>query len=118
MTYTRVHVYRNLTKGCWSIKDAKTGKVIGHSDGLRIFDAKFIVQKGGQARVRREKKKYVHAYVSGFLNRMNTPEGSGVGERVMYNPYRHDTFMVGGSPAQGSYEYVSFGEGGAVFAYS
>jgi len=111
----RVHVYRNLTKGCWSIKDAKTGRVVNHADNLKIYNAKFVVQKGGQERVRREKKKYVHAYVSGETDvSMNW---GGVGQQVTYNPYTHDMFMCGDEPADNVYSMVSFGDSGKVFAY-
>jgi len=119
----KVHVYRNLTKGCWSVKDAKTGKVIDHLNSLKLYGAKFVVQKGGQARVRREKKKYVHAYVSGDTvpnSKAATQEcwwANHVGSRVVYNPFINDTFMVGTEPSQGVYDIVSFRNSGKVFAY-
>ena len=64
----RVRVYRNLSIDCWSIqeKTTKGWRVSRYRVlGFTLNDCKFIVHKGGQNRVRRENKKYVHAYVEG-----------------------------------------------------
>ena len=89
---TRVRVYRNLTRECWSIqeKTSKGWRVIGHQHHLILKDARFIVSKAGQARVRREGKKYVHAYVEGEL--VSAIERPKSGRTIRYNPYFSDTF--------------------------
>jgi hypothetical protein len=84
-----VHVYRNLHKNKWSIK--YKGKVIKHLDELVLINCVFRVQKAGRAKVLREKRKNVHAYVCGELTDItdtticNTPAG--------YNPYKRDCFV-------------------------
>ena len=87
----RVYVYWNLHKKCWSVK--QNGRVKGHATKLALKDCRFLVGKAGQARVRREKKKNVHAGVSGYM-KFGLPWW--IGNRacfVMYNPYKHDTFI-------------------------
>ena len=58
----RVKVYRNLTYKCWTICDAKDGKLYCHADSVDLRDCKFLVQPAGRARVLKEKQKNVHAY--------------------------------------------------------
>ena len=88
----RVHVYRNLHNGLWSIR--QDGIIVGHDDHLLLKDCKFRVQPAGRAKVLAERKKNVHAYISGFLcNQEDTnivPEGNSC--EVSYNPYKHPYF--------------------------
>ena len=89
----RLYVYWNLHKKCWSVK--QSGKVKGHATLIFLKDCRFLVGKAGQARVRAEKKKNVHAGVSGYLA-MNAEFHRQQVDRdcwVMYNPYKHDTFV-------------------------
>ena len=93
----RLYVYWNISKKTWSVR--QSGKVVGHSDLIFLKDCRFLVAKAGQARVRREKKKNVHAGVSGYLA-MNAEFCNAVYHSppsafcfVMYNPYKHDTFV-------------------------
>lgn len=73
---TRVRVYANLTKKIWSIKnhqpgDAGYGKLwesCKHARWIRLSDVEFKVSLAGRDRVRREKKKYVHAYAQGIAS--------------------------------------------------
>ena len=62
-----VDVYRNLHKKTWSIRDRKTGRVVGHQKEVNVLDAKFVVQPSGRARVLQEGRKNVHAFVRGTL---------------------------------------------------
>jgi len=66
-----VDVYRNLRPGygtpCWSIRDPKSGRVLGHATDLELEDPTFIVSAAGRERVRREGRKNVHAVVRGTL---------------------------------------------------
>ena len=91
----RLYVYWNLHKKTWSVR--QSGKIVGHSDLIFLKDCRFLVGKAGQARVRREGKKNVHAGVSGYLamnaefcNANYNKDGDCF---VMYNPYKHDTFV-------------------------
>ena len=93
----RLYVYWNLHKKTWSVR--QSGKIVGHTNLVFLKDCRFLVGKAGQARVRREKKKNVHAGVSGYLA-MNAEFCSAVYHNpaspfcfVMYNPYKHDTFI-------------------------
>ena len=87
----RVYVYWNLHRKCWSVRQG--GKVKGHATKLALKDCRFLVGKAGQARVRREGKKNVHAGVSGYL-KFDIPWWVGNTTCfVMYNPYKHDTFI-------------------------
>ena len=92
----RLYVYWNIQKKTWSVR--QSGKVVGHTGLIFLKDCRFLVGKAGQARVRREGKKNVHAGVSGYLamyaefhkaaKPVATPKCW-----VMYNPYKHDTFI-------------------------
>ena len=64
-TSKKVRVYKNLHKGCYSVKQGGLVKV--HADNVTLEDVKFIVSKIGQERVRKEKRKNVHAFVEGFV---------------------------------------------------
>ena len=87
----RLYVYWNLHKKTWSVR--QSGKIVGHSDLIFLKDCRFLVGKAGQARVRREKKKNVHAGVSGYLAMSAEVPDNELGCYVMYNPYKNDTFV-------------------------
>lgn len=89
----RLYIYWNLHKKTWSVR--QSGKIVGHSDLIFLKDCRFLVGKAGRERVRREKKKNVHAGVSGYLA-MNAEFHRQQVDRdcwVTYNPYKHDTFI-------------------------
>lgn len=93
-TNKRVQVYKNLHKDMWSVRQA--GKIIFHCNRLILRDVKFHVQPAGRDKVRREGKKNVHAYLSGYLFHVRglnklTDDRYLV---VTYNPYKHDTFVT------------------------
>jgi hypothetical protein len=88
----KVRVYWNLHKHKWSIQSCKSGLVIDHKQYITLLDAKFVVRKGGQKRVREEGKKNVHAFAVGYL--MSSKQSSYHDwDRVKYNPYTDDYFM-------------------------
>lgn len=93
----KVFVYRNLSYRdgvVWSAKSVALKVVVGHLPDVLIENPVFKVSKAGQARVRREQKKYVHAGVQGHLS---DPDGWMIRMdslvRVTYNPYKNDTFV-------------------------
>ncbi len=93
----RVRVYWNLHKKLWSIQSTKTNKVIGHDNHVVLSEAKFVVRKGGQKRVREQGKKNVHAFAVGMLASpfISHPPIENFGwNRVRYNPYEDDYFKV------------------------
>lgn len=85
-----VFVYRNLHKKCLSVQ--QDGIVRCHVDNIVLEDAEFRVGKAGQARVRKEKKKNVHARVKGYI----VPRPQDIlnmdWQAVHYNPYKTDEF--------------------------
>jgi len=102
----KVEVFRNLRKNCFSVRALEgenKGKVILHTDAVLLKDVEFRVQQGGQARVRRERKKYVHAFVRGEIRAVssfaaNTLKGLAKSRNIRmnqfaYNPYENDTFI-------------------------
>jgi hypothetical protein len=82
-----VKVYRNLHKGCWSIR--QNGLVKAHADKINLFDCKFLVNKKGRLKVIKEKRKNVHAFVKGYL--WDTPFN--LIKQVAYDPYVRDSFF-------------------------
>jgi len=100
MVGTKVEVYWNLHKKCWSIRHAH-GKLIAdrpHRSYLEMEDVTWVVQQGGRERVLREGKKNVHAFARGTLIETkgftrHKRQGRGRAVSVTYNPYKHSTFM-------------------------
>lgn len=98
----RVFVYFNLHKKCFSIKaleGADKGRVIAHRDAVLLEGCKFIVSETGRQRVIREKRKNVHAGVSGtWINADRVDKHfeflSIVGRQVTYNPYKYSSFVI------------------------
>jgi|TARA_R100000455_G_scaffold30017_1_gene20663 hypothetical protein len=95
----KVRVYWNLHKHKWSVQNCKTGLVTDHKQHITLQDAKFVVRKGGQERVRKEGKKNVHAFAVGYISEFSVPTSErlklefGDWDRVKYNPYTDDYFM-------------------------
>ena len=92
----RVQVYYNLHKKCLSIR--YRGKVIEHAREVTLTDAKFHVSEKGRQRVLKEKRKNVHAYVSGKLKEsfwfLQSPKYIWTAkQRVTYNPYKYKNFV-------------------------
>ena len=93
----RSYVYFNLKRRVWSERQA--GKVVAHPEYVVLKDARFLVGKAGQARVRAEGRKNVHAGVSGFNVTYNfqkdyVPQRNKSWLWVSYNPYENDTFVT------------------------
>ena len=85
----RVEVYFNLHKKCFSVRHA--GKVIFHSNLVRLKNVQFVVQPAGRAKVLKEGRKNVHAFVRGTL--VTEPKYRGVLNMATYNPYKYSTFV-------------------------
>ena len=74
------------------------GKVIEHAQEVTLTDARFHVQQAGRERVLKQKRKNVHAYVSGKLKESFwfTQSPSYVWtarQHVTYNPYKYKNFV-------------------------
>lgn len=89
----KYRVYWNLHKKVWSLQDRTTGRVCNHVTAFTLYDAKFVVRKAGQAKVRREGKKNVHAFAVGTGGLRDGVATCLSGRPVTYNPYKNDTFV-------------------------
>lgn len=87
-----VKVYKNLHNGLWSIKDAKTGLVLGHTSELSLHVCMFIVSESGRQRVLKEKKENIHAYVIGYYHCDKAVFTDGV--VITYNPHKDSHFTT------------------------
>ncbi len=91
-TGDRIEVYRNLHKDCFSVR--KKGIVVRHlydNEFLHMKDVKFAVQPAGHARVIREGRKNVHAFVRGTYHEPAQANWQAIAK---YNPYKHDYFFT------------------------
>jgi hypothetical protein len=96
----QIRVYRNLNKKTFSYqkKTKKGWRVAGWSDEILIQNATFRVSQAGRARVIREKRKNVHAYIIGdpiYVRGLTkkTPILKNFKTKLYYNPYKTKTFM-------------------------
>ncbi len=90
----KVSVYYNLHKKCLSVRSNERetyGKVIRHCELIMLKNVKFIVSKSGRARVLKEKRKNVHAFVRGEIT--DYVPGNLTSINVTYNPYKYSTFI-------------------------
>jgi len=98
----RVFVYFNLHKKCFSIKALegdRKGLVIAHRDVVVLENCKFKVSEAGRQRVLREKRKNVHAGVTGewtesVRDNADFEHLSIMGRQVTYNPYKYASFVI------------------------
>ena len=95
----KVFVYKNLHKDCWSIK--QDGLVKAHSDSkpIHLYSAMMKVNTKGRERVLKEKRKNVHAGISGYIAHPDPSfacwDDIGWWEMapITYNPYKHSSFV-------------------------
>ena len=93
----KVEIYRNLHNNTFSVR--RDGKVVRHIENfeiLRLTDAKFAVQPAGRAKVIREKKKNVHAFIRGTVDLIGGYLGQAPPHEIFevsYNPYKSDNFQ-------------------------
>lgn len=115
-----VEVYRNLHRRCWSLRDPRARRIVGHADAIVLKDVRFKVSAAGRARVLRERRKNVHAVIVGTYE-TSTDHGTitmapgGLWERVRYNPYEAGHFVrEDGSPVATAAAVVFFPDGGVL----
>ena len=112
-SYYRAKCYRNLNKPgvTWSIVNSSTGLVDQYANKVILENVNFKVSKTGQSRVRKEKRKNVHAFVIGNII-ANLPNNVEL-FRATYNPYRDDGFrLINGNTALTSVRYAILCEEG------
>ena len=120
----RVEVYRNLHKQLWSVRaleGPRKGRVIARCAELVIHGPTFHVQPAGREKVRKTRRKNVHAFVRGWFDESAAPAWPVKGHPVTYNPYRHDTFVCvrdGRDAAELGAHSASFHGDGTLWAYN
>lgn len=88
----KVDIYRNLHTEGYSIRCSKTKLVLAHCSAVSLTDAKFHVSESGRRKTINEKRKRVHAHITGTLKSINQepPEHFSM---VYYNPYKTPLFL-------------------------
>ena len=92
----KVEVYWNLHRHCWSVRACEgpqKGRVVAHADTVQLTDVTLVVQPAGNAKVRREGRKNVHAFARGRWH-LNTVLVLSVTGSLTYNPYKDTTFVM------------------------
>lgn len=89
----KVDIYFNLHKKVLSVRHK--GRVIHHSNYVKILNPTFVVSEAGRQRVLKEKRKNVHAFVRGELASLdNNPKESAADlQTITYNPYKYSSFV-------------------------
>jgi hypothetical protein len=105
--------YRNLNKPgvTWSIVNSITGLVDQYANKVILENVNFRISKAGQLRVKKEKRKNVHAFVIGDII-TEIPNDIKL-FRATYNPYRDDGFhLIDGTTTLTSARYAILCEEG------
>ena len=89
--YYNINLSNKLKNPYFSIKDVKTGKVIGHDTQIMLRDATFKVLESGRQRVIKTGRKNVHAGAVGFIAD-ETPKELQIS--ITYNPYKYSSFVI------------------------
>ena len=85
----RVYVYFNLHRKCFSVRQGN--KVVEHANRVCLKDVRYLVQQAGRRKVLKEKRKNVHAGLSGYyVKSVPVPV---ISFDVTYNPYKYETFV-------------------------
>ena len=100
----RVYVYFNLHKKIWSVRQA--GKVIDHTKQIMLKDCKYLVGQAGRERVLQEKRKNVHAGVSGYV--VDMIPACRTHSDLSYNPKWHKGFVHRLDPDESVVEYSNY----------
>jgi hypothetical protein len=101
----KVDIYWNLHRSCWSVRHGR--RVVAHLNGdsptifgpgiIGLEDVRWVVQPAGNAKVRRENKKNVHAFCRGTVcqpERLFDTLRRYAMFGVTYNPYVHTSFVL------------------------
>ena len=90
----KVLVYRNLNKGCYSVKameGVNKGRVIAHEKEVYLTGAYAKVSEKGRQRVLKEGQRNVHAGLFGeWSDPFDIPRKA---REIRYNPYKYKTFV-------------------------
>lgn len=112
----RVDVYRNLNTGNYSIRCTKTKQVLAHADTVQISSCTCHVQMKGREKTIKEKRKRVHAWISGIFVSADKPLAADLSREVLYNPYKTKSFIDNDSIPVTQLDFAHF-EGDRVYSY-
>lgn len=90
-----IRVYYNLHKGCFSVQDKVSRRVVDHTHDIIVKNAKFIVQPSGRKKARATGQKNIHAFVDGEHVGV-LPFAPKDGVAVFYNPFVCENFTLEG----------------------
>ena len=89
---TQAKVYYNLHRKCLSVQVG--GIVRAHAQSVILENVTFKVSAAGRARVLKQKRKNVHAFICGDLIEASGQRYFDTGEtKVTYNPYKYSSFV-------------------------
>ena len=103
----RVDCYRNLNKGCFSVRHK--GIVQAHAESVLLSEVTFHVSQKGRERVLKEQRKNVHAHVKGILQGESkllsilepvTQMDNRGWVELTYDPYKNYSFVMKGTTKQ------------------
>ena len=95
LTDKSVYVYFNLHKKLWSVKSRKTRHVLFHAAVVLLYDCQFKVRQAGRKRVLKEKRKNVHAGISGELDWANNQHDPDSPNDEYYHKRWHERVVDG-----------------------
>ena len=87
----KVEIYFNLHKKTWSVR--QDGKVVKHTNFIQIREPQYVVRQTGKEKVRREKRKNVHAFVRGYVED-RLPVFPSKNTFVTYNDNYYDNLII------------------------
>ena len=91
----RVEVYFNLHQKLWSVVDLSTGLVVEHVNEIAIANPVFTVQPAGRAKVIRDGRKNVHAFIKGTASFLSEHlDKIPYSTQICYDPYKYDSFVI------------------------
>ncbi len=92
-----VKIYKNLHNGLFSVM--QNNLVVAHIESFILNNVIFKVNDAGRQKVLKEKKKNVHAFVTGYIKEINCRDDDLISSnwhtQVRYNPYITSTFFIG-----------------------
>ena len=88
-----IHVYKNLNRDCFSLRDKQSGLVVAYADNVTLANVKFYVSQAGRERVIERKVRSVHGWVIGEFVSANTNRPDVIDAIGYYNPYQTSNFI-------------------------
>lgn len=84
--------YKNLNKGCWSLKLGSSGRV-EHHKSMVMSSVSFLVSEASRQAAIRKGQRSVHAWAVGDVMELDIPISLRPTDReVSYNPFKSDHF--------------------------